>query len=68
MLKDGILYRQRTVENNEKLYFMPNSLKPCVLQGFHNELGNLSRDKTLHLICQQFCWPGMEKDVIGALR
>ena len=62
VLKDGVLYRQRTVENNEKLYFMPNS------QGFHNELGHLSRDKTLDLICQQFCWPGMEKDVIGALR
>ena len=44
VLKDGILYRQRTVENNEKLYFMPNSLKPCVLRGFHNELGHLSRD------------------------
>ena len=44
VLKDGVLYRQRTVENNEKLYFMPNSLKPCVLQGFHNELGHLSRD------------------------
>ena len=64
VLKDGVLYRRRSVENSEKLQsVLPNSLKPRVLQGFHNELGHLGRDKTLDLIRQRFCWPGMEKDV-----
>jgi len=64
MLKDGVLYGRRIVENSEKLQLvLPNSLKPRVLQGFHNELGHLGPDKTLDLIRQRFCWPGMEKDV-----
>ena len=42
VLKDGVLYRRHTVENSEKLQLvLPNSLKPHVLQGFHNELGHL---------------------------
>ena len=64
MLKDGVLYRRRSVENSEKLQLvLPNALKPRVLQGFHNELGHLDRDKTLDLIRERFCWPGMGKDV-----
>ena len=33
-----------------------------MLQGFHNKLGHLGRDKTLDLILHRF-WPGMKKDV-----
>ena len=48
MLKDGVLYRQRTVENSEKLQLvLPNSLKPHVLQGFHDALGHRGRVKPL---------------------
>ncbi len=62
--KDGVLYRRRTVEDGENLQLvLPNSLKLRVLQGFHDELGHLGRDKTLDIIRQRFCWPGMEKDV-----
>lgn len=62
--KAGVLYRRRTVEDGEKLQLvLPNSLKLRVLQGFHDELGHLGRDKTLDIIRQRFCWPGMEKDV-----
>ena len=77
VLKDGVLYTRCTVENGENLQLvLPNSLKPCVLQGFHNELPHLSQDNTLDHICQRFCWRGIEKDVhrhiascvIGALR
>lgn len=53
VLKDGVLYRRRTVENSENLQLvLPNSLKPHVLQGFDNKLGHLGRDKTIDLIRQ----------------
>ena len=51
VLKDGVLCRQRTVEDSEKLQLvLPNLLKPHMLEGFHNVLGHLGRDKTLEII------------------
>ena len=64
VLKDGVSYRRLSAKNGEKLQLvLPNSLKPPLLQGFHNVLGHLGRDKTLDLIRERFCWPRMEKDV-----
>ena len=60
MLQGGVLYQKLAGEDGENVQFvLPDSMKDC---------GHLGQDKTVELICQQFCWPGMGKEAHSKLR
>ena len=60
VLQGGVLYQKLAGEDGENVQFvLPDSMKDC---------GHLGQDKTVELICQQFCWPGMGKEAHSKLR
>lgn len=54
----GVLYRE-IEENGEKVrqIVLPDCYKPYVLQGLHNDVGHLGRERTLSLVRERFFWP-----------
>ena len=69
VVKEGILYRRRMVEGTEKLQLvLPAAMRTRVLQGLHDDVGHLGRDKTLDLLRARFCWPSMARDVDTHIR
>ena len=45
-----------------------NNLRLRVLRGHHDDIEHLGKHKTMDLIRQRFCWPGMTADIEGYIR
>ena len=59
-IENGILYRVKT----EGLQLvLPSSKREEALNGLHNDVGHMGRDRTLDLVRARFFWPGMASDV-----
>ena len=59
----GILYRETVIENEKKSQLvLPSCYIEQVLCGLHNDMGHLSKDRTLSLLRDRFFWPGMTAD------
>jgi hypothetical protein len=69
LLKRGVLYRKRTV-NEEETYqlVLPDDYQSQALIGLHDEVGHPGKDRTLSLLRERFYWPSMTKDVEEKLK
>ena len=64
VIQDGILYRTRHNDGEERLQLvLPKAIRNQALRGLHDEVGHLGRDRTLDLVRQRFYWPSLSKDV-----
>ena len=64
VVKDGVLFRKRQVEGQERLQLVPPGvMRKRALRGLHDDVGHLGRDKTLDLVRHRFYWPNMTRDV-----
>ena len=64
VVKDGVLFRKRQVEGQERLQLvLPGVMRKRALRGLHDDVGHLGRDKTLDLVRHRFYWPNMTRDV-----
>ena len=69
VIQDGILYRTRHNDGEERLQLvLPKAIRNQALRGLHDEVGHLGRDRTLDLVRQRFYWPSLSKDVEDYLR
>lgn len=65
----GVLYRERTVANQEHLQLvLPKKYHHTAMVGCHDDVGHLGRDRTLQLLHERFYWPKMLSDVEEKLR
>ena len=65
VLKQGVLYR-RTTQVNRKTRLqlvLPPSFRTKAIEGCHDQVGHLGRDRVLELLRDRFYWPGMHTDV-----
>ena len=63
-LKNGVLYRRLKEEDDECWQLvLPEAYRCQALEGLHDRMGHLGRDRTLHLARQRFYWPNMGNDV-----
>lgn len=65
-LKEDVLYRRR--QDDDVITYqivLPRKLQQRALQGCHDHVGHLGRERTLELIRERFYWPGMTADVAG---
>lgn len=64
-IRDGVLYRISKDKVGKRRYQLkvPNSLKPTVLRGTHDNVGHQGQSRTLHIVCQRFFWNGMDNEV-----
>ena len=69
VIQDGIPYRTRHTDGKERLQLvLPKAIHKQALRRLHDEVGNLSRDRTLDLVRQRFYWPSLSKHVEDYLR
>ena len=60
----GFLHRSILVKGCERRQLvLPSSFINIILQGLHNELGHLGKERTLSLVRERFYFPGMAKAV-----
>ena len=64
-LEDGVLYRRSRFSTGEERnqLVLPSKMKDTVLQGLHNDLGHMGRDRTVELVRSRFFWPHLANDV-----
>ena len=66
-LREGVLFREIKTPHtkSKKLYqlMVPQALVPDVLQGCHDQIGHMGRDRTLQMIRERFFFPQMRKIV-----
>ena len=66
VFRNEILFRQRVIDGTEVFQLvLPGDLRLLVLRGLHDDIGHLGRGKTIDLVHQSFCWPGMTADIEG---
>ena len=59
-----ILYREvKDGDNTIQQLVLPKVYQKIVLQGLHNDVGHLGRDRTLSLIRERFHWPRMTAEI-----
>ena len=60
----GVLYRKTKVDEQEKLRLvLPRKYRNMAIQGCHDDVGHLGRDRTLQLLRDRFYWPKMYAEV-----
>ena len=63
-LRDGVLYRKRTVDGNDQFQLIvPTSLRKTALAGVHDDVAHLGCTRSLQLAQDRFFWPRMARDV-----
>ena len=66
LMRNGVLYRARIdPDTGKKVYqlVLPVSERGRAMEGLHDDLGHLGRDRTLDLLRARFFWPRMAEDV-----
>ena len=59
----GMLYREVVVDSQKKTQLvLPSSFIESVLTGLANDMGHLSKDRTISLLRERFYWPGIFSD------
>ena len=69
VLKQGVLYRRTTQVNRRtklQLVLLP-SFRTKAIEGCHDQVGHLGKDRVLELLRDQFYWPGMHSDVASCI-
>ena len=69
ILKQGVLYRRTTLVNAKsrlQLILLP-SHRTIAIEGCHDQVGHLGKDRMLELLRDRFYWPGMHTDVASYL-
>ena len=71
-LRDDIIYRKAFSENQGHKsclwqIVLPTQLVPTALQGCHDHVGHLGRDRTLSLLRERFYWPTLYRDTVEHL-
>ena len=63
-IRNGLLCKRLSV-NDESYHqiIAPSSVRLRLLEGFHNKLGHLGRDRTIDLVKKRFFWPGMVSEI-----
>ena len=71
-LRDGIVYRKAFSENQGHKsclwqIVLPTQLVQTALQGCHDNVGHLGRDRTLSLLRERFYWSSLYRDTVQHL-
>jgi len=62
--RNGVLYRQRETPTGPCLQLvLPSSWHSKILVAYHDNLGHVGTERTLHCIQERFYWPGMTEAV-----
>jgi transposase InsO family protein len=68
-LRSGVLYRKLHQEDDILWQLvLPTAYRQQALEGLHDRMGHLGRDRTLHLARQRFYWPNMGNDVAAHIK
>ena len=60
-MSNGVLHRRVTSNDQDFIQLVfPPLFRDEVFHALHDDLGHQGRDRTLSLIIQRFCWPGMD--------
>ena len=69
IMRNGILYHKNDIKESEcpnqntMQLVLPTALRLQALKRCHDDQGHLGIERTLHLLRDQFYWPGMTEDV-----
>ncbi|KAI5618057.1 hypothetical protein C0J50_22646 [Silurus asotus] len=68
-LKDGVLYRKRTV-GDCTIYqlVLPPELRAMTMESLHDNMGHMGIERTLDLILSRFYWPKMATDIENKIK
>lgn len=68
-MRRGVLYRVTNRDGGEKKQLvLPREFRAMALEGLHDHMGHLGRDRTLSLVRDRFYWPRMTTDVEERIR
>lgn len=68
-MRRGVMYRVTKQQGEEKVQLvLPRKDRQAALQGLHDDVGHMGRDKTLSLVRDRFYWPRMSTDVEEKIR
>ena len=66
IVRDGVLCRSREVDGIITYpMLLPVTFQERALQGCHDEVGHMGRDRTLSLLRDRFYWAGMADDAVS---
>ena len=64
ILEGGVLFREREISGKKhKQLILPEIYRIQALQGLHDNMGHLGRDRTMDLVQSRFFWPSMSDSV-----
>ena len=70
-LREGILYLRETPKDEPHdllLFVVPKEHRQAAINGCHRDAGHQGQIRTRSLLSERFWWPGMERDMIRAVR
>ena len=63
-MRRGILCREVVIDGEARYRtVVPKKMREIVLESMHNHMGHPGKDRTLHLLREQYYWPLMPDDV-----
>jgi transposase InsO family protein len=64
VVRRGVLYRHINEDGEGKYQLvLPKQFRSIALQGAHNDVGHLGRDRGIHILRDRFYWPRMNTDL-----
>ena len=71
VMKNGLLYRQSKqgwTQETVLQFVVPQIHRNAALNGCHREAAHQGQSRSLSLMQEQFCWPGMARDLRNRIR